>query len=248
MVAFVSVIGSEEKFNRWAQRSFQLASVPEDKLIPLRGATSIASAYNGALDELASLPAAWTLEAAVLMHDDVEISAPSFRDSVLRLLAPPDVAVVGTVGARRVRSLRWWEGDCFGGVRESRGELRFTAGPADVDVVDGMLLALSPWAVENLRFDEALAAGFHGYDADLCFAARAAGKRVIAQDLGLFHHTKGGYGDQHAWLAADAAWRRKWISRPTARERVRNFGGRLRLRLRPPTPGPYARGEAGEGV
>ena len=50
-----------------------------------------------------------------------------------------------------------------------------------------MLLVLSPWAVRNLRFDEALALG-HGYDVDYCLQARAAGRKVMTADLALTHH------------------------------------------------------------
>ena len=71
-------------------------------------------------------------------------------------------------------------------------------------------MVLSPWAVANLRCDTERFTGFHAYDADLCFAARAAGRRVVAADLGVFHHTKGGYGDEAAFARADAAFREKW--------------------------------------
>jgi hypothetical protein len=83
-----------------------------------------------------------------------------------------------------------------------------------VDALDGLLLVLSPWAVRNLRCDTATFSGFHAYDVDLCFAARAAGRRVVTGGFGVFHHTKGGYGDMAAWQAADAAFRAKWRGVP----------------------------------
>lgn len=48
-----------------------------------------------------------------------------------------------------------------------------------MEMVDGCILVLSPWAVANLRFDEERYSGFHGYDADICFEARSQGKRVV---------------------------------------------------------------------
>jgi hypothetical protein len=72
------------------------------------------------------------------------------------------------------------------------------------------LLVLSPWAVANLRCDAVAFCGFHGYDVDLCFQARAAGKRVTVADLNVIHHTNGGFGDVESWLRADAAFRAKW--------------------------------------
>jgi GT2 family glycosyltransferase len=77
--------------------------------------------------------------------------------------------------------------------------------------VDGFLLVLSPWAVRELRFDDELSA-FHGYDADLCFQARARGKRVVVDDLEVVHHSYGGIGDREAWISADLAFRRKWAA------------------------------------
>ena len=50
----------------------------------------------------------------------------------------------------------------------------------EVDSVYGLLLALSPWAVRNLRFDESLGPRY-GHDFDLCAQARAAGRKVRAE-------------------------------------------------------------------
>jgi methionine biosynthesis protein MetW len=97
---------------------------------------------------------------------------------------------------------------------ETRGQIDFGGHPDDVDAVDGLLLVLSPWAVRNLRFDADAFDAFHGYDVDFCFQARAAGRRVVVDDIGVFHHTKGGYGDEDAFRRADAAFRAKWLDSP----------------------------------
>ena len=48
----------------------------------------------------------------------------------------------------------------------------------EVDMVDGYLLILSRWAINELRFDERdVGPGFHGYDADICFQARGGAAR-----------------------------------------------------------------------
>jgi hypothetical protein len=150
------------------------------------------------------------LEALVLLHEDVELFDPAFGVRVRAALADPDVAVVGAVGARGVRSLAWWEGEMAGGVAESRGSIFHGFTNVEVDSVDGLMLVLSPWAVRHLRFDTETFSGFHAYDLDICFSARAAGKRVVVADLPLMHHTKGGYGDKAAWDAANAAFQAKW--------------------------------------
>jgi 2-polyprenyl-3-methyl-5-hydroxy-6-metoxy-1,4-benzoquinol methylase len=90
--------------------------------------------------------------------------------------------------------------------------LDFGGGTHDVDTVDGLMMVLSPWAVRNLRFDDARFTGFHGYDADFCFQARRAGRRVVVDDIDVIHHTKGGYGDEQAFRRSDDAWRAKWIT------------------------------------
>ena len=90
------------------------------------------------------------------------------------------------------------------------GENLHSSGETDVDTVDGLFLALSPWALRNLVFDEETYTGFHAYDADICMQARSAGRRVRVLQLDLFHHTKGGFGDKAQHRAADDAFRRKW--------------------------------------
>ena len=47
----------------------------------------------------------------------------------------------------------------------------------EVETLDGFVLALSPWAVRSIRFDESLGR-FHGYDLDYCLQVREAGRKV----------------------------------------------------------------------
>jgi hypothetical protein len=212
MIAFAACIGSPDKFRRCALPGLRLAAEPDSVVAEFDEADSIFRAYNEVLDALAPRD---ELEALVLLHEDAEIVDPHFCAKLrARLAAEPDVAIVGVAGARGVTSLAWWEGDCFGRVRETRGLLDWGGGRHDVDAVDGLLLALSPWAVRNLRFDAERFSGFHGYDVDVCFQARAAGRRVVVDELGVVHHTKGGFGDEAAWRTADAAWRAKWLGAP----------------------------------
>jgi hypothetical protein len=208
VIAFALCVGSQEKLARCALPGLRRVAEPDSPVVEVTTDHSIFHAYNEVLDALAPRE---DLEALVLMHEDVELLAPDFCDRIRRRLAEPDVAVVGAIGARGVRSLAWWEYETAGRVSESRGEIDFGGGVHDVDVVDGLLLVLSPWAARTLRFDEERFSGFHGYDADICLQARAAGRRVVVDELPLHHHTKGGYGDEAAFLAADAAFRAKWL-------------------------------------
>ena len=44
----------------------------------------------------------------------------------------------------------------------------------------------------------------------IAFAA-CMGSHVVVAELNVFHHTKGGYGDEAAFAAADMAFREKWM-------------------------------------
>lgn len=209
MLAYGVCVGSEEKYQTCARPGLRAFAAPDAPVAECRDADSIFSAYNQVLDAFADKS---ELEGLVLLHEDVEIRDPAFEAKVREALADETVAVVGVIGARSVTSLAWWEGEGRGRCAETRGTVDFGAWEDDVDVVDGLLLVLSPWAVRTLRFDEDAFCGFHGYDADICFQARAAGRRVRVVDVDLFHHTKGGYGDTVAYQAADATFKAKWAA------------------------------------
>lgn len=207
MIAYAACVGDPAKLARCAAPGLRRAMRDGDAFAELtadRG--SLAAAYDEALEHFAQVP---DLEALVLLHEDTELLDADFGDRVRRTFAAaPDVAVCGVVGARGVTSLAWWEGEVAGRCAEPRGVVEGRPAPAEVDSLDGLLLVLSPWAVRHLRFGDA--PGFHGYDAEVCFAARAAGRRVVVLDANVFHHTKGGYGDPDAFARADAAFRARW--------------------------------------
>ncbi len=207
MIGYGVCVGSERTYLRCARPGLLACAARDAPIAESRDNTSIFPAYNEILDVFADEP---DLEALVLLHEDVQLRDAQFEAKVRAVLTNEQVAVVGVVGAVGVRSLAWWEGDGRGRCAETRGVVDFGGGCHDVDTVDGLLLVLSPWAVRTLRFDAATYHGFHGYDADICFQARAEGRRVRVVDVDLFHHTKGGYGDVVAYREADAAFRAKW--------------------------------------
>ncbi len=150
-------------------------------------------------------------ECLVLLHDDLEFQDTGLAAKLRTAFSDPTVAIVGLIGARNVRTLRWWQGDRRGRV-EDKGygvhDFGFDGGiVADVDSVDGMMIALSPWAMRNLTLDESRDS-WHGYDADLCFQARAKGKRVVVADIKAFHHSKGGF--TKGLDDAEAVFQRRW--------------------------------------
>ncbi len=204
MLAYGVCIGSRERYEALAAPALRdLGGV----VIEADDQRSICSAYNAILDAVAGEP---DIEGLVLLHEDVTIESAAFIAAIRTELADPDVAVVGAIGALRPASLRWWQGEGRGRVRDSSGLVDFGGGRHDVDVLDGLCLVLSGWAIEHLRFDESAFDGFHGYDSDICLQARAAGRRVRVAELPITHHTHGGYGDAAAYARASAAFAAKW--------------------------------------
>jgi Glycosyltransferase like family len=209
MIAFAACIGTRETYERFARPGIALYGEPDSALAEIE-TDSIFAGYNEALDAFSGYD---DLEALVLLHEDLEIRDPGFCTKLRARLIDPSVGVIGAIGAENVRSLCWWEGAVRGRVLETRGVIDHGAGCWDVDAVDGLLMVLSPWAVRNLRFDAQRFHGFHGYDVDFCLQARAAGRRVVTEDLLVFHHTRGGIGDGEQFWCADATLRAKWAGR-----------------------------------
>lgn len=165
----------------------------------LTKAGSIAEGYNRILD--LAPPA----DAVVLLHDDTDLGDGA-RDMILEAVASADVA--GVIGAVGVHKLAWWSGTVKSGrVWQQKGLLEF--GPfGPVDAVDGLIMCLSPAAAE-LRFDDSYD-GFHGYDVDFCFQARAEGLTVATVDIPVSHQTRGGIRVKSEFDRADRRWRSKW--------------------------------------
>jgi hypothetical protein len=83
----------------------------------------------------------------------------------------------------------------------------------EVDTLDGFVLALSPWAVHNIRFDESLGQ-IHGYDFDFCLQVREAGRKVVTADFKVVHHhSLELVKDPDVWIAAHKLIAEKWEGR-----------------------------------
>lgn len=205
MIGYGVCVGSWEKFER--------NIVPRTGLSPLIGvanASSIAEAYNAILDAYRGQNMG--LAALVLLHDDLEIIDPDFEAKVVAALAEPDVAIVGVVGAGTPRTLAWWNYGLIGHQLTDTHPVAGSVLTGDVACTDGSIMALSPWAMQNLRFDTRYT-GFHGYDSDIGMQAHGLGKRVVVADIQTHHHTTLGFKSpeiQQAWDCADAQFQAKW--------------------------------------
>jgi GT2 family glycosyltransferase len=198
----------------------------DSQVFAIQAAGAIFRSYNLILDKARELP---DLEAVVLVHQDAEILDPRFCSKLREVLADPQVAIVGCVGAVGARSIAWWEGAVSGGSAVCRyGELAGGDIPAvafggepvpdevrtgPVDTIDGFMMTLSPWAVRTLRFDESL--GYlYGHDFDLCLQARSAGRKVVTADLEVaHHHSLDLVTENEPWIAAHIRTAEKWEGR-----------------------------------
>ncbi len=191
----------------------RLVAEPDSRvLLSSPNEASIHSFYNRALEAFARED----VEFAALLHEDTEILDADFVTKCRMAFSDPDVAVLGAIGARGVTSLGWWEGRGIGAVHHGteasiRPGVYFTPREGEVDSVDGLMLVLSGWAVRNLRCDEEIYEAFYGYDNELCFQARKAGKKVVVLETEVRHHTRCGYHNKPAFDRSNQSFRAKWF-------------------------------------
>lgn len=224
MIAFGSSITDPEVFERCAEPGIRLVVEPDSKMFARPAAGSIFKSYNVILDQAAACD---DLEALVIVHQDAEIVDPEFCPKLRRALRDSEVGVVGCVGAVGVRSIAWWEGSTTWGSFTHRytelgggefpafswrnDELPPYARTGEVDTVDGFVMALPPWTVSNIRFDESLGLAMHGYDFDFCLQVRAANRKVVTADFKVVHHhSLELVGDPESYIAAHMKLAEKW--------------------------------------
>jgi Glycosyltransferase like family len=219
MIAFGCAISGAEAYRRYAQPGLRLAAEPDSEIHAYASVESVGRTYNLILEAAAGRA---DLEALVLVHPHTEIVDGDFCAKVRSALADPQVGIVGCSGATAVSSIAWWEGavvsapvthryeEYGGGSLRSYSWAEQAPAPAEVEVVDGQLLVLSPWAVENLRFDERLVLG-HGFDVDFSLQARAARRKVCVADLRVIHHRSLELvSDLDVWVESHIRVAEKW--------------------------------------
>ena len=227
-LAYGVCVGPSGDFEKFALPGIR-AMDPAAPIFVRRGQNSIFEAYNSIIDEVAHL----NVDGLVLIHDDVMIRDADFARKVTSLFEDPSIGIVGVIGASDVKSLEWWWSESRGRVRERGRTVDFGTGTFDVDVVDGLLIAMSSIALEILRFDESFP-GFHGYDADIGMQAKSRGLRVVVADIDVYHDSvPGQITNQKAYLRAGVLWRSKWRSTRANRfEYIRFISTKKDLRLR----------------
>jgi glycosyltransferase involved in cell wall biosynthesis len=203
MIGYGTHVGSWEKLPRYV-----IPRVGHRPLVVLSGQPSIAVAYNTILDAYKGK----SMDAVVLLHDDLEITDPAAEAKFLAAFEDPDVALVGVAGGGP--ALRWWDHDPIGHQMTDSGLLDFGRRAGGVDMVEGSIVAFSPWAVENLRCDERYTDFRSGWD-DVCLHARAAGKRVVVADVDTHHHSTIGWKSpeiEARFVESERMFREKWAA------------------------------------
>lgn len=207
MIAFGTCVGPSGRYEESSLPSIEAVREADGRVLAVRGATSICSAYNELIRQARALP---DLEALVLLHDDVVIQDRNFLPRIRRVLRQPDVGVIGVVGHRNVPDLRYWKGTPgFGRVWNSTWYSHHGEPRGEAHAVDGLIMVLSRRAVETMEFDEATFPGFLGYDADYCMSCRKAGLRVMVEPFLLYHYSSGS-ALSPAFADANARFVAKW--------------------------------------
>jgi GT2 family glycosyltransferase len=228
VIAFGCSIISPDIYERCAKPGIELAREADSRVLAHAAASSVARGLNVMMDRAAAFE---ELEALVVVHQDLEIVDPDFCSKLRTAMLDPAVAVVGCVGAVGVHDMAWWDGRLVWSSAPYRygelggGELLWisdgqaaTRAPGEVDSVYGVVLALSPWVVRNLRLDESFGL-LHGYDFDICRQARGAGRKVIAADLRVaHHHSLDLVGQVEMWVEAHMRMAAKLGAGPSASE------------------------------
>jgi hypothetical protein len=215
MIAVCVPVTSWDQYERYALPGIQrLVEARPDTLVLARES---AGSYQRAANLLLSEAAATAdLEGAVVIHQDVELlNANAANILPRRFRDEPRLAIVGSIGGLVRSGLNWGAGDPRGTrieLPEGYDAVDLASGFCFVAALDGVLLALSPWATRTLRFDLRFEDWFHGYDIDLCLQARSHGRLVAVDDLPIRHFQTDGFrnGRGADWIEAEREIRSKW--------------------------------------
>jgi hypothetical protein len=237
LIAFGTCIVDPSAYIEYARSGIQAAAEPGAPVFAFEAVGNVCRSNNLLLEAAAAHD---DLEALVLVDEDVTLRDPGLCATLRAAFADPDVAVVGCMGATGVRSIAWWEGrisrgpvrqrhhEHGGGELDAFGWADVDPPGATVDTVDGRLMALSPWAVRTLRFDEELSLGF-GYDLDFCLRVREAGRRVVTAPVAAtVHHPLEVVPDRELWVEAHIRFAEKWDGRMPESEATTDWQARAR--------------------
>lgn len=201
-IGYGCCVGSWSKFHGYVE-----PRISDDRpILTASNQTSISVAYNAILDGFR----VYDLDAVILIHDDLEMIDPETEEKVLNAFSlDPEIAIVGVAGGGP--GMAWWNDSPIGHQLTDSMMLDFGGRRSGyVDIVEGSFFAFSPWAIQELRFDERYE--FLGYD-DVCLHAIEAGKLVHVADIDTHHHSTLGYKSESVrqmWKRSEEIFAAKW--------------------------------------
>lgn len=141
---------------------------------------------------IATLNRAWRLadtEHVCLLHNDTEFPEPAWLGRLLAAFAGSGVGLAGLYGIKRLRRTGRYVGRSI--VHSLLPEPSVRPPWEEVAVVDGVCMCLPRALLERVGgLDEGY--GFlHGFDRDLSFAVREAGRRCVVVHAPFVHHGGG---------------------------------------------------------
>lgn len=200
-IGYGCCVGSWEKFHKYVE-----PVIPAERpILTASNQLSISVAYNAILDGFK----VYDLDAVILVHDDLEMIDENTEEKVLsRFAANEEIAIIGVAGGGP--SMAWWNIDPRGHQQTDSGPVVFGPHSGFVDIVEGSFMAFSPWAIQELRFDERYE--FLGYD-DVCLEAKRVGKQVYVAPIDTHHHSTVGYKSESVkvmWERSEVIFNSKW--------------------------------------
>lgn len=181
MITYGCCVGSWEKFERYVRPHVGR------HVIATSGHSGIVAAYNLILEAVQD----WRdLEALILLHDDLELIDADAEAKLVAPLADPTVGLVGVCGGGG-QELYWWNHAPIGHQRTDVRLIDFGPREGNVTLIEGSVMVLSPWVVQNLRFDPRFE-HWHGYD-ELGMQVQFHGRRAVVVDVDTHHHNPEGY-------------------------------------------------------
>lgn len=183
--------------------SATLSLIDTDELVVIRGASSIAKAYNEGQAKAAN-------RIHCYIHHDIQVLDNVRLRSALIRTCNKNVGIVGVIGSR-TKAVPWWDGDKLGSAQDSRmGALDFGIG-GNCSMLDGILLATA----QDLQWDETYP-GFHLYDHDICMQMLQVGRTNLCLTNGkeiVLHNTSNSsdVSQLAGWSDSVVVFDRKWV-------------------------------------
>ncbi|MFD3675670.1 glycosyltransferase [Streptomyces sp. NPDC058613] len=211
MIGYGVCVGPTDLFDRICRPGIERVRTPGSPLFTMRHQRSMFEAYNALFDQAAANS---DITGLVMLHDDVElrknpvdVAGPVFEDG--------SVGMLGSLGGSDTVSLAWWNEKATrrGRVADYDKVHDHGAGRFDVHAVDDVILCVNRWVIENVRFPQGHYRGFEGLGVILATLVRAAGKKVVVEDLqDVMHHNAGrGFNGLKDWRHNELRWHREFF-------------------------------------